>query len=57
MVNLTYKRAKDGVTCVTKCPYGEDRFVGSLGCEACRYHFMKLAGSRQVICSFVDRKS
>ena len=57
MVNLTYRRAKDGVTCVTKCPYGEDRFVGSLDCEACRYHFMKLAGSRQVICSFVDRKS
>ena len=50
MTNITYHRKKDGVTCVTKCPFGEDRFVGSVACDGCRHHFMTMPNLRQVIC-------
>ena len=54
MVNISYRRAKDGMTCITKCPYGEDRMVGSIGCDGCTYHFMTMPGLRQVICRYAD---
>lgn len=44
------KYMTSGTTCTTRCPFGEDRFVGSIACESCRHHFMKLSGLRQVVC-------
>ena len=54
MVNLTYRKKADGMTCITKCPYKEGRYVGSLACESCHYHFYKYAKKRQVICRYED---
>lgn len=56
MTNITYHRKRDGVTCTTPCKHFSDRLVGSLACEACHYHFMKLPKMRQVICKYEDEK-
>ena len=49
MTGLGYRVNKYG-DCLTKCPFGEDRMVGSLACEACKSHFQKFGGIRHVIC-------
>jgi len=56
MTNISYTRKRDGVTCTKKCPYDEDRYVGSIACEGCRHHFLTMPGLRQVICKYEDDK-
>lgn len=48
MKNVSYRVKGD--TCVTRCPFGEDRMVGSFECMGCRRHFQKLPSLKQVIC-------
>lgn len=54
MKYIKYNIKKGTIDCITQCPYGLDRMVGSLGCEACKYHYMKFAQSREVVCSYED---
>ena len=56
MKNIEYSRKRDGVTCTTKCPFGKDRYVGSLGCQACHYHLFTYSEKRQVLC-FYDEEN
>lgn len=51
MVNISYRMK--GSDCVTKCPFGQDRMVGSYACKGCKSHFQQLEGLRQVICKGV----
>lgn len=54
MTNLTYRQKRDGMTCITKCPYKDGKYVGSLACEACHYHLFKLPKTKTVICSYLQ---
>ena len=38
MTGITYRKKRDGVTCITRCPYKENRYVGSYACQSCHYH-------------------